>query len=200
MGGIPNDVHWYEWLGSAQDRPYSKAYHPFAWRGWLDFGTGALGDMACHTINVAAMALGLFDPETVEVVDTSGIVDRETYPTWSIIKTHFGAREGRGPLDLSGTTAATSCPRRRSPRSPPCSTARRWTSSGLLLVGEKGSFYSVNDYGAEHMLLPKEQFKDMPKVEAKPAPLPRPLQGVGRRHQGRRPDARPSPTSTTPAS
>ncbi len=62
--GIPNHVRWYEFLGPAHDRPYHPAYQPFAWRGWLDFGTGALGDMACHTINVAAMALELFDPES----------------------------------------------------------------------------------------------------------------------------------------
>ncbi len=54
--GIPNHVHWYEFLGAAHDRPYHPDYQPFNWRGWLDFGTGALGDMACHTINVAAMA------------------------------------------------------------------------------------------------------------------------------------------------
>ena len=52
--GIPNHVRWYEFLGSAHDRPYHPDYQPFNWRGWLDFGTGALGDMACHTINIAA--------------------------------------------------------------------------------------------------------------------------------------------------
>ena len=54
---VPATLHWDEFLGSAKERPYNPAYHPFKWRGWLDFGTGALGDMACHTINVAAMAL-----------------------------------------------------------------------------------------------------------------------------------------------
>ena len=91
-------MHWYEFLGSAHDRPYNPAYHPFNWRGWLDFGTGALGDMACHTINVAAYALNLFDAESAEVVDSSGIVDNETYPVWSIIRTQFGQRGNRGPL------------------------------------------------------------------------------------------------------
>ncbi len=95
--GIPNHVRWYEFLGPAHDRPYHADYQPFKWRGWLDFGTGALGDMACHTINIACMALELFDPESIEVVDTSGIVDRESYPVWSIIRTRFGARNGRGP-------------------------------------------------------------------------------------------------------
>ncbi len=90
--GIPNHVRWYEFLGAAHDRPYHPDYQPFKWRGWLDFGTGALGDMACHTINIACMAFELFDPESVEVVDTSGIVDNASYPLWSIIRTKFGAQ------------------------------------------------------------------------------------------------------------
>src|SRR5262245_55178161 len=46
---IPIHVHWYEFIGPAEMRPYSAAYHNFKWRGWWAFGTGALGDMACHT-------------------------------------------------------------------------------------------------------------------------------------------------------
>ncbi len=60
--GIPNHVRWYEFLGPAADRPYHESYQPFKWRGWLDFGTGALGDMACHTINIACMALRALRP------------------------------------------------------------------------------------------------------------------------------------------
>src|SRR5262249_59389909 len=56
---IPKNVHWDEFLGPAPTRPYHSAYHPFRWRGWWDFGTGALGDMACHTANMAFMALQL---------------------------------------------------------------------------------------------------------------------------------------------
>jgi predicted dehydrogenase len=163
---VPNNVHWYEWIGSANDRPYSPAYHPFAWRGWLDFGTGALGDMACHTINVAAMALQLFDPETVEVVETSGIIDRETYPTWSIIKTHFGERDGRAPLDLVWYDGGDKLPKEKKSEIEQRLYGEKMPGSGLLLIGEKGSFFSTNDYGAEHKLLPKDQFKDQPRVEA----------------------------------
>jgi predicted dehydrogenase len=163
---IPKNVHWDEFLGSAPERPYNPAYHPFAWRGWLDFGTGALGDMACHTINVAAMALNLFDPETVEVVDTSGIVDRETYPTWSIIKTHFGQRDGRPPLDLVWYDGGDKLPKEKKSEIAERLHGEKMPRSGLLLVGEKGSFFSTNDYGAEHVLLPRDQFKEKPKVEA----------------------------------
>ena len=162
---IPKHVHWDEFLGAAPERPYNPAYHPFAWRGWLDFGTGALGDMACHTINVAAMALNLFDPATVEVVDTSGIVNGETYPTWSIIKTHFGERDGRGPLDMVWYDGGDNLPKEKKSEIEAKLQGEAMTGSGLLLIGEKGSFFSTNDYGAEHVLLPGEQFKDQPKIE-----------------------------------
>ncbi|WP_406693989.1 Gfo/Idh/MocA family oxidoreductase [Singulisphaera sp. Ch08] len=158
--GIPDNVHWYEFLGPAHDRPYSAKYHPFNWRGWLDFGTGALGDMACHTINVAALALNLFDPESVEVVDTSGIVDNESYPVWSIIKTNFGERDGRAPLSLTWYDGGSKLPEEKRAYKKLLE-GQKVGGSGLLLVGEKGSFYSVNDYGAEHVLLPKDKFADV---------------------------------------
>ena len=162
----PKQVHWDEFLGAAPERPYDKAYHPFAWRGWLDFGTGALGDMACHTINVAAMALQLFDPETVEVVDTSGIVDRETYPAWSIIRTHFGPRDGRGPVDLTWYDGGDRLPAEKRSEIQAKLHGEAMPGSGLLLIGEKGAFFSSNDYGAEHTLLPRDRFKDQPRIEA----------------------------------
>jgi predicted dehydrogenase len=160
--GIPNKYRWTEFLGAAPDRPYHPDYQPFNWRGWLDFGTGALGDMACHTINIAAMALELFDPESVEVVDTSGIVDHETYPVWSIIRTHFGPRNGRAPLNLTWFDGGDKLPDDKRSYKEHLH-GEKAAGSGLLLVGEKGSFYSVNDYGAEHTLLPKDKFKEVAK-------------------------------------
>ncbi|MFP6769278.1 MAG: Gfo/Idh/MocA family oxidoreductase, partial [Planctomycetaceae bacterium] len=56
---VPKHLHWDIWLGPAPERPFGKGYHPFSWRGWWDFGTGALGDMACHTMNMPFMALNL---------------------------------------------------------------------------------------------------------------------------------------------
>ncbi len=113
--GVPNKYRWYEFLGPAHDRPYHPSYQPFNWRGWLDFGTGALGDMACHTINVAAMALELFDPESIEVVDTSGIVDNASYPTWSIIRTHFGSTDKRGPITMTWYDGGEKLPKDKRP-------------------------------------------------------------------------------------
>ena len=70
---VPKHVHWDLFLGPAPLRPFvGGVYHPFNWRGWLDFGTGALGDMACHTANMAVMSLELFDPISVEVQGHNG--------------------------------------------------------------------------------------------------------------------------------
>jgi predicted dehydrogenase len=160
--GIPNHIRWYEFLGSAPDRPFHPDYQPFNWRGWLDFGTGALGDMACHTINIACMALELFDPESIEVVDTSGIVDHESYPIWSIIRTRFGPRNGRGPLTMTWFDGGDKFPKEKKVYKEMLY-GEKVPDSGILLVGDKGSFFSKDDSGAEHMLLPKEKFKDYQK-------------------------------------
>ena len=83
-------VHWDLFLGPAPERPFvAGVYHPFKWRGWLDFGTGALGDMACHTANMAVMSLELFDPIAVDVKLTSGIVENESYPKYSVLEYYF---------------------------------------------------------------------------------------------------------------
>jgi predicted dehydrogenase len=164
--GVPNTVRWYEFLGPAHDRPYHPSYQPFNWRGWLDFGTGALGDMACHTMNVAVMGLELYDPESVEVVETSGIVDNASYPVWSIIRSHFGSTEKRGPVTLTWYDGGDKLPRDKRPYADMLEGAKP-SASGLLIVGSEGSFYSHNDYGAEHVLLPKDKYKDKKEPERK---------------------------------
>lgn len=156
---IPDSLDWNCFLGPAPERPYKNdTYHPFKWRGWLDYGTGALGDMACHTINVAAMGLELFDPETIEVVETSGIVDNETYAEWSIIKYTFGPRNGRGPLTMTWYSGGDRVPEdKRYYRD--YLNGQEAAGSGLIIVGEKGSFYSKNDYGSDFLFTPTADFE-----------------------------------------
>jgi predicted dehydrogenase len=92
----PKHVHWDEWIGPARLRPYAvradgkPAYHPHDWRGYWDFGTGALGDMACHTANMAFRALKLDAPSAV--VAEAGPINPETYPAWAHITYLFTAR------------------------------------------------------------------------------------------------------------
>ena len=67
---VPPNFKWDNWLGPAKPRPFKKdVYHPFKWRGWYDFGTGALGDMACHTANLPFRAAKLGYPRLVELLE-----------------------------------------------------------------------------------------------------------------------------------
>jgi hypothetical protein len=91
---VPPNFKWDLWLGPAPVRPFKKdVYHPFKWRGWFDFGTGALGDMACHTSNMPFRAAKLGYPNLVELVDHSEL-NPDTYPKTSKIRFVFPPREG----------------------------------------------------------------------------------------------------------
>jgi len=90
----PADLDWDVWLGPAPSREYNACYVPFKWRGWWDFGTGALGDMACHIMDMAYWALDLGSPLSVEA--ESGGRTAETGPDWSTITYRFASRNSAG--------------------------------------------------------------------------------------------------------
>ena len=94
----PDYLHWDLWLGPAPQRPYAEGYHPSKWRGWWDFGTGALGDMACHNMNMAFMGLDLRDPISVQAVSSGH--NRDSFPSWSIITYQFAANDWRPGLKM----------------------------------------------------------------------------------------------------
>ena len=113
---VPEHVHWDLFLGSAPERPYNPVYHPHDWRGWWDFGTGALGDMACHTTNLPFMALQLGLP--VQVSAKSGEINSETYPAWSTITYEFPARGNLPPVKLTWYEGAKDGKRNLPPAAP----------------------------------------------------------------------------------
>ena len=96
----PADLDWDLWLGPAPMRKYNACYVPFKWRGWWDFGTGALGDMACHIMDMPYWALDLGVPISVEA-ESDGKTD-ETGPNWSTITYRFARRESVGGGKLGG--------------------------------------------------------------------------------------------------
>ncbi|MCL4207403.1 MAG: Gfo/Idh/MocA family oxidoreductase [Pirellulaceae bacterium] len=97
---VPSHLDWDLWLGPAPVRPYHPCYHPFAWRGWWDFGTGVLGDIGCHNVSAAFKALKLKWPVSVEACSTHWNappeVRNETAPAASIVTFRFAA-EGERP-------------------------------------------------------------------------------------------------------
>jgi predicted dehydrogenase len=95
----PKDLDWDLWLGPAPARPYNPAYHPFSWRGWWDFGTGALGDIGCHRFDSIFRDLKLGYPVSVHAVST--LVNKETYPSGSIVTYEFPQRGDLPPVTLT---------------------------------------------------------------------------------------------------
>lgn len=159
---VPDTLNWDGWLGPARLRPYKAGvYHTFNWRGWQDFGTGALGDMACHTANMPFRALKLGYP--VEVEAASSAINRETYPLKSKIRFEFPAREGLVPASFwwyDGGNPKPDNPFRHDGNNKP---AKEITAeieamtgsvpgSGCVLIGDKGKLFSPDDYGARFFL------------------------------------------------
>ena len=142
---IPKHIHWKEFLGPAKARPYHPAYHPFKWRGWWDFGTGALGDMACHTLNMPFMALDLRDPVSVQA-ETSGH-NQETYPSYSVIEFQFPARGSRPAVKMFWYDGGKKPSRELLPPAQLIKGVN--VRTGSLVIGDKGSLLSPGDYGGD---------------------------------------------------
>ncbi len=158
MDQAPSSLHWDLWLGTAPYRPFDDIYQPFKWRGWWDYGTGALGDMACHTANMAFMACKLGYPISVEAILSE--YNDQTFPMWSVIEYLFPEREDMPPLKWTWYDGR--------PQDKPEWVVKKIrelahgqpvSDSGSLLVGDKGTLYSPNDYGASFQLLPKDDFE-----------------------------------------
>jgi predicted dehydrogenase len=147
-------------------RPYSPAYHPFKWRGFWDFGTGALGDMACHTLNMPFMGLELKDPTSVQAI-TAGHKGY-MYPAWSVITFEFPALGQRGPVQLKWYDGG---------KKPETSLFQGYavSSSGVLVIGEKGTLYAPGDYAETPFADPnKEEDKDPKKIRSRMLGVDRP--------------------------
>ena len=168
---VPKHVHWDEWLGAAPPRPFAvrddksatggkkPAYHPHDWRGYWDFGTGALGDMACHTANMAFRALELDAPTAV--IAEAAEINPETYPAWAHITYLFPARGTKPAVALHWHEGARDGQRVLPPAEVLAKVLRQGETaadSGSLLIGTKGMLYSPNDYGAKFRLTPEQNF------------------------------------------
>jgi predicted dehydrogenase len=186
---VPEGLDWDLWIGTAPMRPFKKdAYHLFNWRGWVDFGTGALGDMACHTVNMPYRALKLGAPSVVEA-ETS-VSNGDSYPLSSRIRFEFPARGAAVPATTlwwyDGGKPKTGDPYRHDES---CKPAKEVTAlvaafrgevprSGCLIIGEKGQVFSPDDYGSEFFVKLNDEkeflsYKNHPAVKEIPQSIPR---------------------------
>jgi predicted dehydrogenase len=155
----PDFLKWDLWLAVAPKRPYADGYHPFAWRGWWDFGTGALGDMACHTVNLPFMGLDMADPTSVQA-KCSGH-NKDSYPKWSVIDFEFPANSWRGGFKMTWYDGG---------KRPDAGLlgGKKMEGSGSLVIGENGALYSPGDYGGDWTLI--GDVKQPEKLEFKKSP------------------------------
>jgi hypothetical protein len=199
---VPGTLDWDIWIGAAKMRPYKATkqkngygvYHTFNWRGWLDFGTGALGDMACHTVNMSFRALNLGYPTEIEAVPFGGM-NKDSYPIGSKIRFEFPERKTdtltQAPVTLWWYDGGkpSSDPNARGghdgSNKPPVEVTKdivemrgEMPGSGALLIGDNGRVFSPDDYGEQFFVKLKDEdkytdYRKHPAVEKIPISIPR---------------------------
>ena len=150
---VPSGLDWDLWLGPAARRPYHPAYAPYNWRGWWDFGTGAIGDMACHNMDPAFWALELGHPVSVEA--SSSPINPETTPLKSTISYQIGARKNMPPVKMTWYGGGL-----MPPRPEELEPGRELTGggNGILFVGDKGKIMCPG-WGGSPRIIPETKMK-----------------------------------------
>ncbi len=161
---VPDGFDWDLWLGPGKDRPYNPAYAPFRWRGWWDFGTGAVGDMAIHNLDPAFASLKLTSPISVEA--KIEFLDSEVIASNNHIVWEFGARSGLPPVTVNWYDGSLE------PKRPPeLEDGRRigGDNNGILIVGDKGTIMGSGWSGSPR-IIPETKMK---AYKLPPKTLPR---------------------------
>ncbi|UCC98443.1 MAG: Gfo/Idh/MocA family oxidoreductase [Phycisphaerales bacterium] len=159
---VPKTLNWDMWLALAPYRAYHPIYLPFRWRGWCDFGTGALGDMGCHVLDPVFRALRLGHPASVRAESTA--FNHDSYPVASTIHYEFPARGEMPPLKLTWYDGG-----RLPDRPEELEPGRRMPASGTLFVGETGKIVS-DEYSGAPRIIPESKMK---AYKIPPKTLPR---------------------------
>lgn len=180
---VPKELNWDLWLGPAKWVEYNPAYLPFDWRGWWAFGTGALGDMACHVMDPIYRILPIDYPDSAECsVATiwkekwNDTQNSDACPAASIIHLNYPVKDGKENIKISWHDGGLlpERPDELLPEEP----FGNW-DGGVLFIGKKGKLL-LDCYGANPRLLPTKlmQEKKMPKETIKRVPEGHYLQWV----------------------
>ncbi len=166
---VPDGFNWDMWLGPAPVRPFHEAYHPFSWRAWMDFGTGALGDMACHVMDPAYKTLKLGSPSSVTAYLAYNVVPfqrengtmgsrriryNDSFPPATMVHFTFPARGRNLPEVRLHWYDGGLLPERPDE----LEMDRRLPESGTLFVGEKGKLM-CETYGESPRLIPEKRMQ-----------------------------------------
>jgi predicted dehydrogenase len=172
---VPEGLDWDLWIGPAPMRPYHKAYHPFSWRSWIDFGCGALGDMACHVMDAAYSTLKLGYPTSVvaslaynviEVPREDGTVGskrleyKDSFPPATVVHYTFPSRGEKYPEVKLHWYDGGLLPERPEELEP----ERRLPESGTIFVGEKGKLM-CETYSESPRIIPESKMQAYTRPE-----------------------------------
>jgi hypothetical protein len=166
---IPPTLDWDVWIGPAAMRPYvgshdpdkkEGAYEPFNWRGWQDFGCGALGDMGCHIMDGAFWALKLGEAKTCTVEAEVDAPYQETFPKWSVITYKFPARGKMPPVTLKWYDGG-----KREPRPPELEQDRNLDGGGHSIFHGTKNVMVADCYGSSVRIIPESKQKETPRPE-----------------------------------
>lgn len=174
---VPETLDWDLWLGPVAFRPYHPDYHPLKWRAWLDFGTGALGDMGCHILDPAFWALDLGAPAGIQATSThwEPEVSSQTFPRASIVRYLFPARGKRAPVRLTWYDG-----RLMPPIPEQLGPDRKLPTSGALIIGDKGTIVHGSHGAAGLRLLPEKRMEEYRQPEPSIPRIPKGQNG----HEG----------------
>lgn len=153
---VPATLDWDVWLGIAAWRPFSPAYAPHHWRGFPDFGCGAIGDMACHILGTPNMALRLTAPTSVECIKQEG-KSKYTFPQRTVIRFDFPARGAMPPVKVFWHDGLTKPP--EIPGVPQGEMIGDKDCNGSLFIGEKGMI-TTGCYGERTRLVPETKMME----------------------------------------
>jgi predicted dehydrogenase len=175
---VPDTLDWDLWLGPAPSRPYHPAYLPFKWRGWWDFGTGALGDIGCHSMDPVFRALKLGAPLSIQASSTRP--NEESFPAGSMVTYEFAARTAALQAinchvkhlhgAAAGGIAMPACKLHwydgglRPPRPEDLPAGAQMGANGRLLVGERGFILGSITGGAVYPKSRADACKNLPQT------------------------------------
>jgi Oxidoreductase family, NAD-binding Rossmann fold/Oxidoreductase family, C-terminal alpha/beta domain len=164
---VPGHLDWDLWLGPAQWEEYSPAYHPFNWRGWTAYGTGALGDMGCHMMDPPYRALELGYPSEVECSVSNVWTDffkqgyfPDSFPAASVIHLKF-PRSGKPDVKMTWYDGGI-LPQR--PDQIPPDVELGDPNGGVLMIGKKGVLM-CGLYGMNPTLWPQNLMEKAKKIK-----------------------------------
>jgi predicted dehydrogenase len=168
--GVPEGLDWNLWLGPSPERPFNHVYLPFVWRGWCDFGCGALGDMGSYSFDTIFRVLKLEAPVTVEASSSERY--EETYPLASIVRYNFPPRGDMPRLKFTWYDGGLKPPRPEElEEDRPFKGDGEQNDEGLLFVGDRGKILCGFN-GANPKLIPEAK---MSSFKPPPKTLPRSL-------------------------